>query len=222
MSEGTLETPKESLPVPAPIRVLLADNHPVMLTGLALMLRYEPDMEAVAQAGDGEEAVALFRQHRPDVALLDLRMPRMGGAAATAAICAEFPSARVILLSTYSGDEDIYGGIRAGAKAYLLKDAPCEQILATIRKVHAGDKYMPAEVGAKLMERMAGPELTDRERDVLRLLARGASNQEIAAALFITVGTVKFHVNHILGKLEASDRTQAVITALRRGIVSLS
>lgn len=203
------------------IRVLIADDHPVVRTGLALMLKYESDMEAVGEACNGHEAVALFRQHRPDVTLMDLRMPDMDGAEATTTIRAEFPMARIILLTTYDGDEDIYRGLRAGAKAYLLKDAPCEELLDTIRGVYAGQKRITREVGEKLAERMGGPELTEREREVLRLMAKGRSNREIGAALFITEGTVKFHVNHILNKLDVNDRTQAVIVALKRGIASL-
>jgi DNA-binding NarL/FixJ family response regulator len=203
------------------IRVLIADDHPVVRTGLVLMLKYETDMEVVGDVGNGREAVALFRLHRPDVTLMDLRMPDMDGAEATTIIRAEFPAARIILLTTYDGDEDIYRGLRAGARAYLLKDAPCEELLETIRVVHAGQKHITVEVGAKLAERMGSPELTEREREVLRLMAVGKSNLEIGADLFITEGTVKFHVNHILSKLNVSDRTQAVIVALKRGIASL-
>jgi two-component system NarL family response regulator len=204
-----------------PIRVLIVDDHPVIRTGLALMLKYEPNMEAVGEARNGREAVALFRERRPDVTLMDLRMPDMDGAEAITAIRAECPMARIILLTTYDGDEDIYRGLRAGAKAYLLKDAPCEELLETIRLVRNGQKCITAEVGAKLAERLEGPELTERERQVLRLMAGGRSNYEIGAALFITEGTVKFHVNHILNKLGVNDRTQAVIVALKRGIASL-
>lgn len=203
------------------IRVLIVDDHPVIRTGLALMLKYERGMEAVGEAGNGREAVALFRMCRPDVTLMDLRMPDMDGAEAITVIRAEFPAARIILLTTYDGDEDIYRGLRAGAKAYLLKDAPCEELLETIRRVHSGQKCITVEVGAKLAERIEGPALTAREREVLRQMARGSSNQEIGAALFITEGTVKFHVNHILNKLGVNDRTQAVIVALKRGIASL-
>jgi len=203
------------------IRVLIADDHPVVRKGLTLMIQYEPGMEVVGEAGNGREAVDCFRLHQPDVTLMDLRMPEMDGIEAITAIRTEFPFARIILLTTYDGEEDIYLGLRAGAKAYLLKDAPCEELLATIRLVRAGQKCITQGVGAKLAERMEGPELTAREREVVRLMARGMSNQEIGAALFITEGTVKFHVNHILNKLEVNDRTQAVITALKRGIASL-
>ena len=203
------------------IRVLIADDHPVVRTGLALMLKYEQDMLTVGEASNGREAVELFRLHRPDVTLMDLRMPEMDGVEATTAIRKEFPNARLILLTTYDGDEDMYRGLRAGARAYLLKDASCEELLETIRMVHAGLKCITLEVGEKLAERMDGPELTEREREVLQLMAKGRSNQEIGADLFITEGTVKFHVNHILNKLDVNDRTQAVIAALKRGLASL-
>ncbi len=206
---------------PRNIRVLIADDHPVVRTGLVLMLQYEPDMEVVAEAGNGREALEMFRQHRPDVTLMDLRMPEMNGVEATAAIRVEFPTARIILLTTYDGDEDIYGGLRAGAQAYLLKDTPCEEILEALRAVHAGHKRITLEVGTKLAERAGFPELTERELDVLRLMAKGLSNVEIGAALFISEGTVKFHINHILNKLGVGDRTQAVIAALKRGLVNL-
>ena len=203
------------------IRILIADDHPVVRTGLALMLKYEPDMEAVAEASNGKEAVEMFRLHQPDVTLMDLRMPQMEGVQAITTIRAEFPTARIILLTTYDGDEDIYRGLRAGAKGYLLKDASCEQLLEAIRVVHAGRSRIPPSVGAKLAERMSNPELSDREREVVRLMATGKSNQEIGTALGITEGTVKFHVNNILSKLKVNDRTQAVIVALKRGIASI-
>jgi DNA-binding NarL/FixJ family response regulator len=203
------------------IRILIADDHPVVRTGLALMLKYEPDMEAVAEASNGKEAVEMFRLHQPDVTLMDLRMPQMEGVEAITTIRAEFPTARIILLTTYDGDEDIYRGLRAGAKGYLLKDASCEQLLEAIRVVHAGRSRIPPSVGAKLAERMGNPELSDREREVVRLMATGKSNQEIGTALGITEGTVKFHVNNILSKLKVNDRTQAVIVALKRGIASI-
>lgn len=204
-----------------PIRVLIADDHPVIRTGLTLMLAYEPDMEVVATAENGHEAVAMFRLHHPDVTLLDLRMPEMDGVETITAIRNEFPNARIILLTTYDGDEGIYQGLRAGAKAYLLKDAPCEEILETLRGVHAGQQRLSPAMGLKLIEHLNSPTLTERELEVLRLMAKGRSNQEIGATLFITEGTVKFHVNHILKKLAVSDRTQAVLVALKRGISTL-
>ena len=204
-----------------PIRILLADDHPPLRKGLALILDNEDDMAVVAEAGNGHEAVALYRQHQPDVALLDLRMPELNGVEAIATIRAEFADARLIILTTYDGDEDIYQGLRAGAMAYLLKDTDCDEIIETIRVVHAGQQRIPSVVGVKLFGRMSTSELSDRERQVLQLLAVGKSNQEISTDLSITESTVKFHVNHILSKLNVSDRTQAVIKALRRGLVHL-
>jgi two-component system, NarL family, response regulator len=205
-----------------PIRILLADDHPPLRKGLALILDNEDDMTVVAEAGNGQEAIALFRQHQPDVALIDLQMPQLNGVEAIAAIRAEFLNARLIILTTYDGDEDIYQGLRAGAMAYLLKDTDCDEIIATIRAVHAGQQCLPSAVGVKLFERLNASELTDRERQVLQLLAVGKSNQEIGTDLSITESTVKFHINHILGKLNVSDRTQAVVKALRRGLVHLT
>ncbi len=204
-----------------PIRILLADDHPSLRRGLALILDNEDGMTVVAEAGNGQEAIALYRQHQPDVALIDLRMPQLNGVETIAAIRAEFPDAHLIILTTYDGDEDIYQGLRAGASAYLLKDTDCNEIIATIRAVHAGQQRLSSAVGAKLFERMNTLELTDREQQVLQLLAVGKSNQEISTELYITVGTVKFHINHILEKLNVSDRTQAVVKALRRGLVHL-
>jgi DNA-binding NarL/FixJ family response regulator len=204
-----------------PIRVLIADDHPVVRNGLVLLIRYESDMETVAEAGNGAEAIAQFRQHSPDVTLMDLRMPGVGGVEAMIAIRQEFPHARIILLTTYDGDEDIYRGLEAGAKGYLLKDTPLEQVLEAIRRVHSGQNYVPPEVGAKLVSRMNSPQLSNREREVLVLMADGKSNQDIATELFISEGTVKYHITNILSKLQVSDRTQAVLVALKRGIANL-
>jgi two-component system NarL family response regulator len=203
------------------IRVLLVDDHPIVRQGLAAIVERQPDMTVIAQAGDGQEAVELFRQQQPDVTLMDLRMPQMGGVEAITTICAEFENARIVVLTTYDGDEDIYRGLRAGAKGYLLKDAKPDQLLTAIRIVHSGQQYIPLEVGAKLVERMSNPELSDRELEVLRLMAKGKSNQQIGTALSITERTVKFHVNNIFSKLGVDDRIQAVIVALKRGIASL-
>jgi two-component system NarL family response regulator len=203
------------------IRVLLADDHPVVREGLAAMLNRRADMEVIGEVADGRAAVQFYQEHQPDVTLMDLRMPEMGGVAALVAIREQFPQARIIILTTYDGDEDIYRGLQAGAMAYLLKDTPREALLETIRAVHAGQRCIPPEVASKLAARITGPSLTERELAVLEQIVAGKSNREIGQALVITEGTVKAHVNNLLGKLGVSDRTQAVTEALRRGIVHL-
>ncbi|MBG1240415.1 response regulator [Nostoc sp. NZL] len=203
------------------IRVLIVDDHSIVRQGLAAMIENEPDMTVVGQAGNGQEAIAQYRQLQPDVTLIDLRMPQVSGVDAIVAICAEFAHARMIVLTTYDGDEDIYRALRAGAKGYLLKDAEPDALLNAIHIVHRGQQYIPSEVAAKLVQRMNIPELSDREQEVVCQMARGLSNQDIAAALNITESTVKFHINRILSKLGVSDRTQAVITALKRGLAKL-
>lgn len=208
--------------VTSSIRILLADDHPIVRDGLAAVIEDQPDMTVVAQAATGDGAAALALQLRPDVVLMDLRMPGMGGVNAIRALRAQWPQARVVVLTTYDGDEDIYRALQAGARAYLLKDTPRADLLDAIRAVHQGQTRIPPEVAAKLAERVAGQELTARELDVLRLLVLGHSNREIAAALHVGEGTVKFHVNNILGKLGVQDRTQAATEALRRGIVHLA
>lgn len=205
----------------AVIRVLIVEDHAIVRQGLAAIIENEPDMTVVGQAGDGQEAIKQYRQLQPDVTLMDLQMPQMNGADATLAICAEFAHARMIILTTYDGDEDIYRALRAGAKGYLLKDAEPEALLNAIQIVHGGQQYIPFEVAAKLVQRMNIPALSDREQEVVRQMARGLSNHDIGAALNITESTVKFHINRILSKLGVSDRTQAVITALKRGLAKL-
>jgi DNA-binding NarL/FixJ family response regulator len=206
---------------PAVIRILIVDDHTIVQQGLAAIINEEEDMTVIGRAQDGIEAIQLFRQVQPDVTLMDLRMPQMGGVEAITAICTEFNTARIIVLTTYDGDEDIYRGLRAGSKGYLLKDCKPNELRTAIRTIHAGQQYIPPHVGAKLAQRMTNPELTDRELDVLRLVAQGMSNLEIAAALTVTESTVKSNINRILSKLGAKDRTQATIIALKRGIASL-
>ncbi len=203
------------------IRLLLADDHDVLGQGLALLLDCEPDIVVVGQAHNGKEAIELFRQHQPDVTLMDLRMPEISGVEAITAIRAEFEAARIIVFTTYDSDEDIYRGLQAGAKGYLLKGVRLEELLKAIRTVYRNQSYIPPEVGAKLAERMSLPELSDRELEVLRLMAQGKNNPQISANLSIAESTVRFHVNRILNKLGANDRTQAVIMAVKHGIVEL-
>lgn len=203
------------------IRVLIVDDHAILRRGLATIVDRDPEMMVIAQAEDGQQAIALFREYQPDVTLMDLRMPQMEGVEAITVICAEFKQARIIVLTTYDGDEDIYRGLHAGAQGYLLKDAKADELLNAIRIVHSGQKYVPPAVGAKLLQRMSQPELSERELDVLRLMAQGMSNVEIATALKIGESTVKSHVNRLLSKLGVNDRTQAVVVAIKRGFVSL-
>jgi two-component system NarL family response regulator len=204
-----------------PIRILIADDHPVVRQGLAAIIESERGMTVVAQAKNGREAVELYRQERPHVGLIDLKMPELDGVETITAIRDEFPNAALLVLTTYDRDEDIYRSLRAGAKAYLLKDTPPAELLDAIRAVYDGHRHLPEEIAHKLAEHVMYPDLTQRELEVLRLVAAGKSNREIGADLFITEGTVKAHVNNILSKLDVSDRTQAVTTALKRGLVQL-
>jgi two-component system, NarL family, response regulator len=204
------------------IRVIVIDDHPVVREGLVAMIARQPDMSVVAQGENGQEAIALFKEHRPDVSLIDLRMPGISGIAAILAIREEFPQSRIIVLTTYDGDEDIYRALKAGVKAYLLKDVFREELLGAIRAVHAGRRHIPVAVATRLAERVASPDLTSREIEVLKLIAKGSSNKEIAHQLAITEGTVKGHVNNILSKMGVDDRTEAAMSALRRGIIYLS
>lgn len=206
---------------PSTIRILLADDHPVVREGMAMILKYEPDMEVIGLAANGRETFELYQQHQPDVVLIDLRMPDVDGVTATAAILKEHPAARILVLTTFDGDEDIYAALRAGAKGYLLKGLPVEELLRAIRSIHAGRKHIPPEVAQKLAERVFSDQLTDRETEVLRLIVGGLANAEIAERLFVTEGTVKFHITRIFSKLGVEDRTQAAILAIKRGIARL-
>ena len=205
----------------SPIRILIADDHPVVREGLVALITRRADMIVVAEASNGRELVAEFLHHRPDVTLVDLRMPEMDGVDAIAAIRERAPSARVIVLTTYDDDEDIQRSLRAGAKAYMLKDTPREELMECIRAVHEGRTLIPPAIAAKLAETLGAPPLTPREIEVLGLVANGKSNKEIARTLFITEGTVKSHLNAMLRKLDAADRTQAVTIALKRGLLRL-
>lgn len=203
------------------IRVLIADDHAVVRDGLVAMIGKWTDMTVVAEAQNGREAVEQWKRHRPDVSLLDLRMPELDGIGAIYQIREQDATARVIVLTTFDGDEDIYRAISAGAKAYILKDAPREDILNCIRKVHRGETFVPPSVAAKLVERVSGPELSEREMVVLRALATGQSNKEIGRRLFISETTVKSHLKSIFTKLNVLSRTEAVAAAARRGMVQL-
>ncbi len=187
--------------------------------GFVALLQMLPGLAVVGEGGDGAEAVALFDEHRPDVTLMDLRLPGMGGVDAIKAIRKKNPGARIIVLTTFDGDEDIYRALQAGARGYLLKGMDADDLTAAIHAVHAGRTYIPSEIAERLAERFSGSELTERETEVLRLIVGGNSNKEIGAKLFISEATVKTHVNNLLSKLGVSDRTQAATTALQRGIV---
>jgi two-component system NarL family response regulator len=203
------------------IRIMVVEDHNVVRQGLVALLRTVPDMTVVAEASDGKQAVELFKKHQADVTLMDLRLPVMTGVEAISEIRKEFPAARVIVLTTFDGDEDIYRALQAGAKGYLLKDMFGEELMDAIRAVHAGRSRIPAPVAERLAERMGSPVLTGRELDVLRLIVQGKSNKDIGGELTISEATVKTHMNSILSKLGVSDRTQAATTAIQRGIVHL-
>jgi DNA-binding NarL/FixJ family response regulator len=203
------------------IRVLSVDDHPLLREGVAALVANQSDMELIAEASNGREAVEQFRKHLPDVTLMDLQMPEMSGIDAIGAIRGEFPEARIIVLTTYAGDVQVLRALKAGARAYLLKGLLRKELLETIRAVHAGQKRMPAEVAADIAEHATDDALTAREIGVLRLIAGGNANKEIAAQLSITEETVKGHVKSILAKLSANDRTHAAMIGLKRGIIDL-
>jgi DNA-binding NarL/FixJ family response regulator len=204
-----------------PIRVLVADDHPVVRTGLAGVISQHPELELVAEAENGRQALALFREHRPDVVLMDLRMPDMDGVAAIKAINAEFPDARILALTTYEGDVDIHRALEAGARGYLIKDMLLSDVLSAIRAVHRGERVIPLSVAARLAEFTPRIDLTAREVEVLRLVARGLSNRDVASAIGRTDETVKVHLKNIFAKLGVADRTEAVTLAFSRGILHL-
>ena len=204
-----------------PIRVLSVDDHPLLREGIAALVNSQPDMSLVAQAANGAEAIQIFRQQQPDVTLLDLRLPDMSGIDILIAIRSEFPEARVIMLTTFEGDVEIQRALQAGARGYLLKNMPPSELLDVIRQVHDGKKRIPPEIASQLFEHMSDEVLTEREIEVLREVADGNRNREIAERLFISEETVKVHIKHIMEKLGAADRTQAVAIGLRRGIIQL-
>jgi DNA-binding NarL/FixJ family response regulator len=203
------------------ITVLVADDHPIVRSGVAAMVDGHSEMQLLAQAADGNEAVRLYQAHRPDVVLMDLRMPGLDGVEAILAIKAFEPEARIVILTTFDGEEDIYRGLRAGAKAYLLKDSPHDEIADCIRAVVRGQKYLPPHIATKLLERLDNDTLSKRELEVLGLMATGKSNKEIARETGITEGTVKFHVSAIMAKLDAKSRTEAVAVAAKRRLIAL-
>lgn len=203
------------------IRVVLADDHPVVRDGLAAMINQQADMKVVGEAGDGDEAIALYEQYRPDVMVLDLRMPKRDGLSVVQQVLATHPKACLLVMTTYDGDEDIFQCLSHGARGYLLKDAPRQEILAAIRTVSEDRPYTSSTVAAKALQRMAKPSLTQRELDVLQQLAEGRSNKDIARRLSITEGTAKTHVKSILTKLDAISRTEAVAVAHKRGLIHL-
>ena len=205
----------------SPIRLMTVDDHPIYRGGLASLIAAYRDLTLVAEATNGREAVERFRQHQPDVTLMDLSMPVMGGVEAISTIRAEFPEARIIALTTWDGDADIHRALEAGARGYLLKDVVSEDVADAIRRVHAGGRSIPTEVANRLAAYTPRIDLTEREVEVLTYMARGLTNKEIGALLGRTEGTIKVHVLHILQKLEASDRTEAVTLGLQRGIIHL-
>jgi DNA-binding NarL/FixJ family response regulator len=206
---------------PAKIRVFSVDDHPLLREGIAAVVNNEPDMVMVAQASNGREAIQQFRDQQPDVTLMDLRLPDISGIDAMIAIRQESPDARVVMLTTFEGDVEIQRALAAGARGYILKNMPPRELVGVIRQVYAGKKRIAVEIAAQLAEHVSDEPLTERERDVLQHIAGGNRNRDIADRLFISEETVKVHVKHIMEKLGASDRTEAVAIAVRRGIIQL-
>jgi DNA-binding NarL/FixJ family response regulator len=203
------------------IRVLVVEDHNVVRQGLIALLSLVDGIDVIAEAADGVEAISQIRKHKPDVTLIDLRMPKLSGVDVIQRIRTESPHSRFVVLSTYDGDEDIYRALKAGAKAYLLKGMTSDDLVSTIRAVHAGKSHIPPAIAERLTERMGAQELTPRESDVLEQIVKGKSNKEIAAELEVSEATVKTHINNLLGKLGVTDRTQAATAAIQRGIVPL-
>jgi DNA-binding NarL/FixJ family response regulator len=201
------------------IRVLVVEDHTVVREGLVALLKLVDGIQVVGEAADGADAVAKFHEHRPDVTLIDLRLPKLGGVEVIQRVRADAPQARFVVLTTYDGDEDIYRALKSGAKAYLLKGMTTEELIATIREVHAGRSHIPPAIAERLAERMGTEDLTPRESEVLEQIVAGKSNKEIATELAISEATVKTHINTLLSKLGVTDRTQAATAAIRRGIV---
>jgi len=206
---------------PPAIRILIVDDHPLFLEGIATVVAHEADMQLVGRASTARQGIEEFRRVKPDVTLMDLRLPDMSGIGAVAAIRAEFPDARVIMLTTFEGDVEIQRALAAGVRAYMLKSAPLEELVDVIRKVHGGRKHLPTQVAENLAEHFNGDALSEREIEVLRRLAEGDRNRDIGEQLLISEETVKVHIRHIMDKLGAKDRTQAVAIALRRGVIHL-
>ena len=218
MSKDTANT-SSNKPTGDSIRVLVVEDHHVVRQGLVALLNVVDGLEVVGEAADGVEAITQFRKHKPDVTLMDLRLPRMGGVDVIQRIRVETPQARFVVLTTYDGDEDIYKALKAGARAYLLKGMTTDELVATIRTVHAGKSHIPPAIAERLAERMGTEDLTIRELDVLEQIVQGKSNKEIGTELDISEATVKTHINSLLSKLGVTDRTQAATAAIRRGIV---
>ena len=205
----------------AAIRILVIDDHPLFLEGIATVVAHEVDMQLVGRASTARQGIEEFRRVRPDVTLMDLRLPDMSGISAVAAIRVDFPDARMIMLTTFEGDVEIQRALAAGVRAYILKSAPLEELVDVIRKVHGGRKHLPAQVAENLAEHFNGDELSEREIEVLRRMAEGDRNRDIGEQLAISEQTVKVHIRHIMDKLGAKDRTQAVAIGLRRGVIHL-
>lgn len=204
-----------------PIRILLADDHPSLRDGLASILTSQPDLSVVAEAGTGREAVEQFKQHKPDVLILDLRMPDGDGIQTIKELVELDPAVTILVLTTYDNEEDIFSALESGARGYILKDTTREEIIEAVRQVHAGNRYLPSAVAARLADRMIRPSLTPRELDVLRLVSRGRTNKEMAVAMFISEETVKSHMKGLFQKLGVHDRAEAVGIALQRGLLRL-